>query len=129
MAETKKYAWNTDKDAERWDNECFDTIGKCLADAIRNECSNPGDIVYVGECVPFEISVNAELVLDDLNEQAGDFAGEVGEDWMEDVPHERDKIDMLSKELSTVVVSWLKAHGSLPGFYAIENITPYEVKQ
>lgn len=127
MTELKQYAWNTDENAEMWEHNTFDTVGECLADAIRNECANPGDTVYVGECVLFEISVDAALVLEDLEQQAGDFAGEVGMDWADDVLIQRDKTEELSEELSKVVIKWLKKYNAYPNFCTLENIQPYTV--
>lgn len=127
-----KYIWNFNGDAETWNNDTYETIEECIADAQATAKENGEDyhdVVYIGECNPFVPCVDAEMVLDNLEERAYEFAGEVGLDWEAFNCNKRDEIDELSNALSAIVIEWLKKHGYYPEFYAVENIKPYPLKQ
>ncbi|HMM31599.1 MAG TPA: hypothetical protein PKB13_07465 [Clostridia bacterium] len=127
----EKYSWDFNGEAENWYNETYDTIEECLEDArsvAEDETygsNEPPEKVYIGENKPFVPRVDAECVLDLLEEQACEFAGEVGYDWDSYDHKKQDELDELSQSLTDVVMAWLKKHGRAPVFYAVEDIKEY----
>lgn len=125
-----KYTWEFDGNAELWGNATFDTIQECIEDAKQtvkdNEEDSP-DTVYIGETNAFVPSIDGETVLDQLSEDAADFAGEVGADWDAYDRHKRDELEELSDALTSVLTEWLKKYGRIPNFYSIENVKPYQL--
>lgn len=122
-----KYSWSFDGDAERW-YESADSIAECIADArdsVARGDSEPADTVYIGVNVPFVPRVDAESVLETVEEDAYEF-NEVGEDWDAFDTHKmKDELEELSDTLSGAVNAWLKKYGREPSFYAIEGIKSY----
>lgn len=123
----EKYSWDFNKNAEIWYNETYDTVDDCIADAVETakEDGEDYDTVYVGENIPYIPSIDAESILDALQEQAYDFAGEIGGDWCAYNHKQTEELEELSELLSTVVCDWMKKYGYYPTFYAIEKIKPY----
>jgi len=133
MDDIKRYSWNFDGDAEIWGNDDFDTIEECLV-AAKEEAKQiayyPEEIpaeVYIGENQPFVPWADAENVLDTLQEQAAEFAGEVGCDWDAYDYKKQSELNELSEKLSDVVREWFKKYGYEPHFYAINNIKKYRL--
>ncbi|BAE83984.1 hypothetical protein [Desulfitobacterium hafniense] len=129
----EKYSWNFNGEAENWGNDTFGTIEECIAAAREAVAegdyreSEPPTVVYIGENVAFVPRVDPETVLDNLGEEAVDFAGEVGFDW-ESYDHKRqDELTELADSLSRVVNRWLKKYGYAPSFWAIQNIKRYRL--
>ena len=126
----KKYSWNFDEDAEMWGNDTHDTIEECIEDA-QDELTLDHTIltqnVFIGENMPFLPYVDAERLLDNLQEDASEFAGEVGGDWNAYDYKKRDEIDELSAKLSEVVVEWMKKYGYYPEFYQVSDIKEYVI--
>lgn len=125
----EKYSWNFNKYEEHWGNDSNNTVEECIVEAkeVEKEYGKEHDTVYIGENMPFIPSVDAESVLDDIMEQAGEFAGEVGEDWDAYDYHKQNELDELSESLTAVVNEWLKKHDRVPYFWAIERIKPYSM--
>jgi len=124
----KKYAWNFDSDAELWYNDNFDTIEECISaakESIKSGNEDLRDIVYVGETNSFIPHVDAEWVLDQLVEDAAEFAGEVSDGWDAYDYKKKSELEELSEALSKCVLEWLKKYGREPEFYAVENIHSY----
>lgn len=120
-----KYSWSFDGDAERW-YESAGSISECLAEAkaaIARGDAEPAATVYIGINVPFIPSVDAESVLESIEEQAYEFC-ELGEDWCA-CDARKDELEELSDTLSSSVKAWLKKYGREPDFYAVQNIKPY----
>lgn len=130
MLDIKKYTWNFNENAEIWSNDTFDTVEECIADANRvidegkyNDLTTP-EKVFVGVAIPYIPSVDAESVLDALEEQASDF-GEAGDDWVAYNPKNKDELDELASGLTAMVTAWLEKYGYTPSFYSLENVKPY----
>ena len=127
----EKYSWNFNGDAENWGNDTHDTIDRCLADAREavadgnyQEDETP-TVVYIGQNEPFAPWVDAEMVLEALQEQAGDFAGEVGGDWDAYDCKKTDELNELSETLTAAVDAWMEKYGYTPHFWAINRIKEY----
>lgn len=134
----KKYTWTYDEDAEIWNNGMYDSIEECIQDATQEADETDWDgeerarrpaFVYVGECWDFTPSVDGEYVLDNIQEQAGEFAGEVGYDWDAYDHKKRDEIEELNDQLSAVVIAWQKKYGYEPCFYAVMDSTKHDLPE
>lgn len=121
----KEYTWNFNKDAELWNNEIFATVGDCINDA--RDYMTAESVVYVGEVVTFGISVDSEIMLDALEEEAFEFCGESSEGWNAYDHKKRDEINELNEQLSEIVSAWMKKYGYEPYFYAVENIKEFRL--
>lgn len=123
-----KYSWSFKGDAELW-YEGADTIEECIAQAksaIKSGFESPTDTVFIGENIPFNPVVDAESVLEAIEEQACEFCGETAEDWKSFDPHKDSEIvSELSDELTSVVNTWLKKHDREPYFYKVDGIKAY----
>ena len=130
----RKYTWEFNSDAEIWGNDICETIADCIEAAkqtIENDehgYAESPTVVYIGESVPFTISVDSETTLDALEEQADEFCGEAAEGWNAYNHKKRDEINELDEKLSAVVSDWMKKYGYEPYFYAIENIKEYSLE-
>ena len=122
-----QYTWETNPTLETWRNSTFDTIKECLAEAKREHGANDDNTVYVGECVPFKIEVSVESMLEQLQDDAFEFAGEAAEDWETYDCGKQSELDELSEQISNVVSDWLKKYNREPHFYQIENVKEYRI--
>lgn len=122
------YTWETDPTYEMWRYDVFDTIEECLADAKENHHVAEGETIYIGECHPYIPTVNADNVLEDIEEIAYDEYGDTAETWQPSVDVSQDKIDELSEVLTSIVNKWLKDNHAEPDFYQIENIKEYTIE-
>lgn len=122
MNDHKQYTWELSKDVDIWHNEIFDSVEECIEDAKESGEVKDGDMIYIGEAIPYEFEVSAEDVLIRLEEDANWAAG----DWPW---YERgEKLDDLSVALTECVKSWIKENNNLPTFYTIEDIKKVVVK-
>lgn len=124
-----KYTWET-SEADIWRHDVFDTVDDCIADAKENYCIETGTEIVVGEVVHWEPYVDANSVLERLEEDAYEECGEVAEDWYAyDYKSEegRKSLDKLSDRLTEIVGQWLKGNGTYPTFYMIKNVEVVEV--
>lgn len=124
----KQYTWNFDGEAELWQNDICDGVAECVAAArevAKEDGDDHGNTVYIGEINPFVPYVDAASLLDTIEEDACEFADEAAEDWRAYDPHVHDELDELSEALTKEVNAWLKKHGRMPSFYAVESIKAY----
>lgn len=124
-----KYSWSFDGDAALWRNSA-DSIKDCISEA---ETENGYDgyeneTVYIGANVPFIPTVDAESILDQIQEDAGEFAGEIGCEWDAYSYKKMDEITELNDALTKVVHDWMRKYGYYPNFYQVNNIKPYPLK-
>ena len=158
-----KWTYNYETDAERWDcEEEFDTKAEAIA-AARERApeyahENYGDDAAdylencsfdVGQICAVHFDIDAERIIEDMQEQFGDQCGDVSEYWMETPkrPYWRDRTDeeksefaqlqeahqkninTLSDRLHDVVEEWLKEIGETPNFSSIENAEALRIKE
>ena len=128
-----KFAWNFDRDAERWNNGGCDTIEERIEEAIHeisdgmaNYADDP-TVVYIGEIKKFVPKVDVPRILDALEEQAFEECGEIGGDWQtyDWKKKESSDIEELANDLNKVIIDWLTKYNKMPNFYAVENIKEY----
>lgn len=127
--EMNKYSWSFDGDAELWSNSA-DSVEDCIFQA-NTENGYDGyehETVYIGENAPFVPTVDAESVLDQMQEDAGEFAGEIGNEWYAYSYEKMDEIAELNDALTKVVHDWMRKYGYYPYFFRVDNIKPYPLK-
>ena len=123
-----KYIWEYDE-TDIWKHDLFDTVEDCILDAKENYLIESGTEIVVGEAVLWEPYVSAELILEQLQEDAYEECGEVAGDWYAyNYRKHESKLDELSDRLTEIVKQWLKDNGTYPGFYMIENVRTVEVE-
>lgn len=123
----KKYSWNFSEDAERWYNDPCNTIAECISEAAyqADEDNLKSGVVFVGMNEPFEPSVDAGFVLDQIEADAADFAGEISEDWNAYNIKKSKELDELSETLTKAVREWMQKYGYYPNFYQISGVKKY----
>lgn len=124
-----KYYWNFDQHAEVW-YEFGDSIEDCIKQAREMNDANY-ETVYIGECVPFVPSEHLDVftLLDNLEEQAYEFAGEAAEDWRTYECKKWEETVDLADAIGQIINEWLKKHGRYPTFCQIQNVTRYSLNQ
>lgn len=124
-----KYWWSFDRFAEIW-HESGNTVKECI-DQARELNDGTHLTVFIGESVPFIPSqhLNIDCLLDDLHEQACDFAGEVAEDWDPYDYKKKAELQELREAIGSVVDGWLKKYDRYPTFAAIENVAEYDLNK
>lgn len=122
-----KYYWSFDKHAEMW-YESGESVEDCIKQA--REMNDDGHKnVYIGESIEFVPAehLNVDVLLDDLEEQAYEFAGEAAEDWHTYEYKKRAEMEELTTAVSKVVEDWLRKYGRYPTFCCIENVAEYSL--
>lgn len=129
----EKYSWDFDGEAENWKNDTYETVEECIAAARQAvvqrdyQADTPPKVVYIGENVPFIPRVDPETVLEHIEEDASDFAGEHGDDWEAYDQKKKDELNELGDSLTRIVNEWIKKYGYEPCFYAVQSIKPYQL--
>lgn len=119
MINFKKYSWSLNEDDEFWNNGTFDTIEECIDDAVRNYHLMKGETIAIGETVSFRVCIDAEDIIERIEDEAYEHAGESSEGWLSYTNKER---DTLSERLTKCVEEWLTETNNEPSFYRIDNI-------
>lgn len=124
-----KYYWNFHHDAEVWHNGA-ESVEKCLEEA-KKESGGDYEVVYVAESVPFTIGgrVDVDILLEALEDQAFDFAGEAAEDWMPSRDVKYDKKEELADKIATLLDEWFEENGCAPTFAQLVNTTAYSLRE
>lgn len=121
----KKYAWQLEHDSDYTSATAFDSIEECIADAQDYFAEENVKIksITVQELEPYEISVDAENVLEDIWENAESDVGDLIDDWLDSrTAYTTEQLADLSKRLTGVVSTWLKeTHNELDFFRIIEE--------
>ena len=128
-----RYTWEFSENAEFWGNGTCDTIQECIEEAkeaIEEGWHDKQDVIYIGETNVFVPAVDAEDVMEHIEDLAADEYGEAAEDWdpwltlRERDGEENARIawSELETMLSQVLNGWLAKHNLTPNFYLIENV-------
>lgn len=114
----KKYSWSFNKNDELWNQDTFDTVEECIENAKKNEVYS-GETIAVGECIPYVPYIDADDIIERIEEQAYEHAGEASEGWLS---YSNDEKDRLTEQLTEVLEKWIKDTNNEPSFYHIEDI-------
>ena len=115
----KEYTWSDNLTDEIWRHGRFGSIEECVEDAIA-EGKEPGVAIAIGICEDYVPSLNADVLLDQVHEDACENCGEVAEDWPEFAPRKGYKdVDELQEAIDKVFEEWLKKTNQVPSFYHV----------
>jgi len=114
-----KYTWTKSENDELWQNGTFETVEDCIADAKENYEYSAGEDIAVGVVNNFVAKVDAESVLEAIEEQAYEECGEACEGWID---YKNEAVDKLQDTLTNCLNEWLKETKQEPEFYGITNI-------
>lgn len=121
----KEYTWSYSENDELWQHDTFDSIEDCIADAKENYGIGADDTIAVGIVEPYVVSVDAETILENLEENAYEECGDAAESWID---YKKELIDQLSNRLTECVNQWLKETGNEPHFYKIVGVKTITVE-
>lgn len=103
------------------DGENFDATFDTKEEAIQEGKELEYDSIYIGECADdFVPSIDADDVIERLQDEACDIGGEYGESYLEDVTKEQK--EELEEKLNDVLSEWLTKYKHEVNFYSVENI-------
>lgn len=108
----------------------YASIEEALAEARQEaELYPEGDkpcIVYIGRYKPFKPVIEAAWVLEVLQRDAGDVAGDAAGEWLENLaPAE---VESLSERLTRVFRRWARECGEEPDFGELHHIKRYDLR-
>ena len=108
----------------------YASIEEALAEARQEaELYPEGDkpcLVYIGRYKPFKPVIEAEWVLEVLQRDAYDVAGDAAEGWLDNLtPAE---VESLGERLTRVFRRWAKQHGYEPDFGEVHHIRRYDLR-
>lgn len=113
-----KYTWSSNESDELWQHDCFDTVDECIKDAKENYGYAIGETIAIGETASFVVNIDAERVLENLEEDAYEECGEAAERWID---YKKGSLNKLSEKLTQCVNEWLKETEQEPSFYHITD--------
>ena len=124
MKPTGKFSYSFD--GESFDDIC-DSIEEALHDArIQASCfDEPIETVYIGEVCEFEPIVDADSVIERIQSDAEDEAGECADDYLEGVKI-ADKLKLESM-LTETFNRWAVETFNEPRFSIVKGITEYSL--
>ena len=120
------YAFNKD---DLYTGECA-CIEEALAEARQEaELYPEGDkpcIVYIGRYKPFKPVIEAAWILEVLQRDAYDVAGDAAGGWLDNLaPAE---VESLSERLTRAFRRWAKQYGEEPDFGEVDHIKRYDLR-
>ena len=121
-----KFSWSFDEDAEIW-YASGESVKDCLAQAEADNAveGNKYQVVYIGENVQIAVHVDVEAMLDTLEDNLYDLAGDAADGWSAYELKKQDELNELAALIDPIVMDWLKKYREEPDFYTIENIKQY----
>ena len=125
MKPTDKYSFSFDN--EHYYGE-FDSVAEALADARVEAKDYPDSTqIYIGKNYQYEPCVRAHRVIEDIQEDAFDEAGEAAEDYLEfvSVP----SLVMLEKMLTKTFIEWAKENNYEPSFFIVKGAVEYRLEE
>jgi len=119
MREKKTYSYSTNEENF---HGSFDTREEALLEAT--EEMGKGKTVWTALNVPYEIDINDELLIEDLQERAGEHAGEIGSEWLQSISSEEAK--KLNEMLLEAFNKWASETNNEPDFFGVEDIQKHK---
>ena len=125
MKPTDKYSFSFDN--EHYYGE-FDSVAEALADARVEAKDYPDSTqIYIGKNYQYEPCVRAHRVIEDIQEDAFDEAGEAAEDYLEFVCVP--SLVMLEKMLTKTFIEWAKENNYEPSFFIVKGAVEYSLEE
>ncbi|MCC0641764.1 MULTISPECIES: hypothetical protein [unclassified Clostridioides] len=119
----KKDVWLYSKDREYFDSDEYESKEAAIKGAVKDGITK---IVYVGKREEAYIPcVNAENILDYVQDRIDDEFGEFGESWSSYVKDEDEKT--LDDRLNEVFENWINEFGYKPYWYMVVDVEEIEI--
>ncbi|UUV46501.1 hypothetical protein [Bacillus phage vB_BanS-Thrax3] len=119
--------WCYSRDGEHFEGE-FETKKDAIAEAIfyLKEEDDDRDYIYIGISQEIGLGVNASQIIEDLQEQAYDQAGDYADSFLTRVPREQE--ELLEARMNEVLHDWLKDFNHKPNFWTVVDVEKIRVR-
>ena len=118
-----KYFWAFNDADENWYHS-ENTIEACVEEA-RAYGEDEYDSIYIGECVEYIPSIDAEIILSSVVDDAYNECGDGADDYLVSVEDEHEII--LGNRLTQVFLEWQEEFGYKQSMGKLINITEYKL--
>ncbi|MGS5517698.1 hypothetical protein AB8L61_17055 [Clostridioides difficile] len=123
--QNKKDVWLYSKDREYFDSDEYESKEAAIKGAVKDGITK---IVYVGKREEAYIPcVDAENILDYVQDRIDDEFGEFGESWSSYVKDEDEKI--LDDRLNEVFSKWVDEFGYKPDWYMVVDVEEIKLNE
>ena len=123
-----KYSYSLDN--EHFSCE-YDSVEQALADAkveaAQEHLAGEVEKVYIGYVCGFKPVVNAESVIEEIQNDADNEADEASYGYLEDVSIV--DLNKLQAMLTETFNTWAKETGNEPNFYTVEDVKEYSLEE
>lgn len=122
----KKYAYSFSGEEYEGPFDSYDEALQAAKDANADEWEDDRwEYVYIGECIWYKPHVSAVNVIEAIQDDAYDQAGDFAIDYLDDVTKEhRNKLESL---LTGIFNIWAKDYGYKPSFFTVENVKEVKI--
>ena len=120
--DNKQYTWRW-ANSERFSSS-LDSINECLEEA-RAENDENYKRVYIGIVTEVDIRVDADDVIENIQNRVYSEHGEVAEEYLDDVTKEQ--LNELDEALNKVFNEWKDKYKFEPNFFTVEEIKEYDL--
>lgn len=121
--QNKKDVWLYSKDREYFDSDEYESKEAAIKGAVKDGITK---IVYVGKREEAYIPcVDAENILDYVQDRIDDEFGEFGESWSSYIKDEDEKT--LDDRLNEVFENWINEFGYKPYWYMVVDVEEIEI--
>lgn len=104
----------------------FDTKEEAIKEGETEAREYEKDSFFVARAVfTFKPHIDAENVIEEIQQNAYDNGGEYAETYLDDV--KREHRDELEEKLNEVLSNWINKYGYTPDFYSVEDVETYRL--
>lgn len=111
-----------DREWSAYDNPLW-CVPRATRDEALAEAENP---TKVGRVEWYWPTVDAIQVIEALQADAVDFAGEYGEEWLDDLRWDSPDTDELQEMLQNAVEDWMRETKRMPAFFRVLDVEPVD---
>lgn len=108
----------------------YNSVEEALEDARTDkkylQCYREKKTVYIGKVCKFEPKVFSDIVVERIQEDAYDEAGEIAEDYL--MYTSQKDMSKLNEMLTETFNKWAKETGNEPNFFTVEEIQEYSLE-
>ena len=104
-----------------------EALADAKVEAAQEYPSGEIETVYIGHVCRFKPTVNAESVITEIQDDAGNEADEASYGYLEDVSIV--DLNKLQAMLTETFNTWAKETGNEPNFYTVEDVKEYSLEE
>jgi hypothetical protein len=116
----REYAWADSASDEIWRGGPCDSAKECMEEAVSLGDYKNGDTIAVGIIERYVPYVDANRLIEWMQEDAVDEVGEIADDWLADIS--KKELGDLHERLSSTTLDWLKQYNLMPTFYKVHPL-------